>query len=140
MNDSTDNKQPVQQVSGRNEKGQFVKGVSGNPEGPRVGQVSIVAAIKRQLTTGDVDTIARNLLDLATRVPEQRTFRKDGKDGEPLYYEAYDTNEVKLHQWAVDTILERLDGKVPQQLTGDSDSPLAFIIDPGKSLTGNAKD
>lgn len=127
MKDSTDNKQPVQQASGRNEKGQFVKGVSGNPEGPRVGQVSIVAAIKRQLTTGDVDTIAKNLIDLATRVPES------GEDG-------IDPIEAKLHQWAVDTILERLDGKVPQQLTGDSDSPLAFIIDPGKSLTGNAKD
>ncbi len=127
MEDSTENKQPVQQVNGRNEKGQFAKGVSGNPEGPRVGQVSIVAAIKRQLTTGDVDTIAKNLIDLATQVPES------GEDG-------IDPIEAKLHQWAVDTILERLDGKVPQQLTGDSDSPLAFIIDPGKSLTGNAKD
>lgn len=45
-------KQPADAGEGRNEKGQWVKGVSGNPEGAKKGQgISLVGLLKKKLET-----------------------------------------------------------------------------------------
>lgn len=119
----------------------FAKGQSGNPGGRPKGAVSITTMLRRKLLEGDAETIVKNLIALATRVPEQRNFEKTIGEGIVTIYEAYDPIEAKLHQWAVDTILERIDGKVTQPIGGDDNAPaIRFNIDPGKSLTGNATD
>lgn len=107
--------------SGRGFGKPFEKGQSGNPGGRPKGAISLTTVLRQQLTEGDAQTIVNNLIRLATTNPT-------------------DAIEAKLHQWAVDTILERLDGKVTQPLSGDTDNPLRFVIDPGKSLASNASD
>lgn len=104
----------------------FEKGKSGNPGGRPKGSVSITTLLRHKLLEADAQTIVDNLVALATRIPEQREFKKTNSDGEEYYYEAYDPIEAKLHQWAVDTILERLDGKVTQPIGGDPARPLLF--------------
>lgn len=122
----------------------FKKGQSGNPSGKRKGTVSIAATLRNVLSQDQADQIVANLIELATNIPLRRQVygcncKMHGKDGDT--YETYDGVEAKLHQWAVDTILERLDGKVTQPIGGDDNAPaIRFNIDPGKSLTGNATD
>lgn len=90
----------------------FKPGQSGNPSGRRKGSKSLTAALHRRILDGDVDTIANNLIELATKKPEQIQLAGRGNE----VYTAIDSNEAKLHQWAVDTILERIDGKVSQPI------------------------
>lgn len=107
----------------------FKKGQSGNPSGKRAGSVSIAATLRNVMSQEQADTVVRNLIALATSIPQRRQVygcncKMHGKDGET--YETYDGVEAKLHQWAVDTILERLDGKVTQPIGGDPARPLLF--------------
>ena len=90
----------------------FKPGVSGNPGGRPKGAASLTSAIKRKVLEGEADTIAENLIRLAVNVPEQKEFAGKGD----TTYIALDGNEVKLHQWAVDTILDRIDGKTPEKV------------------------
>lgn len=125
MQDDAQNQQEKQRVVGK----PFEKGKSGNPGGRPKGSVSITTILRRKLTEGDAETVANNLLSLALRIPEQRSFEKTIGDGIVTIFEAYDPVEVKLHQWAVDTILDRLDGKVPQKLSGDPDgNPIDILV------------
>lgn len=109
----------------RNESGQFVAGQSGNKGGRRKGSISISALIKRTVNKSDAKKIVDGLIELAINKPVPRTvFTKDGGS-----YEAIDPTEAKLYQFAVTTLLERIDGKVSQPIGGDADHPLTFTID-----------
>lgn len=106
----------------------FTKGQSGNPGGRPKGSVSITTMLRHKLLEGDAETIVNNLIALATTVPEQRKFERTIGEGIVTIYEAYDPIEAKLHQWAVDTILERLDGKVTQPLSNADGEPLTVRV------------
>lgn len=98
----------------RNPDGTFPKGVSGNQGGggrPK-GSVSLTTILRRRLQQEEADTIIDNLIDTALSKPESK--QRLGKDGEH-YYDLVDGNEVKLHQWAVDLLIERIDGKTPER-------------------------
>lgn len=114
----------------------FKPGVSGNPGGRPKGAASITSALKRKVLEGEADTVADNLIKLALAIPESK--QRQGKDGES-YYDLLDTNEVKLHQWAVDTLLDRIDGKVTQVVAGDPNRPLMLVSRiPGMANEENA--
>ncbi len=115
----------------------FKPGQSGNPGGRPKGAVSLTSRLRARLTDGDAKTIIENLIALATRVPEQRSFERTVGNGTVEIIEAYDAVEVRLYQWAVDTILERLDGKVKQTLAGDTDRPFSIILNTTIPGTGN---
>jgi hypothetical protein len=51
----------------RRPDGRFMPGVSGNPQGKRLGQVSIKSALLRALSRAEADKIARRIIALAKR-------------------------------------------------------------------------
>lgn len=110
MEDKDVQKQPDKQPGGITGKG-FQKGKSGNPGGRPRGAVSITTRLKATLTEGDADTIVSNLIRLALSVPEMREVTT-GRGEFQTVTEQYDRTEVDLHKWAVDTIINRLDGKI----------------------------
>lgn len=111
--------------SAANAKHGFQPGQSGNPGGRRKGSISIAALLKRTVNKSDAKKIVDSLIELATHKPEPRTcYTKNGDS-----YEALDPTEAKLYQFAVTTLLDRIDGKVVQPIAGDTDHPLVFTID-----------
>lgn len=114
----------------------FQPGKSGNPGGRPKGAVSLTTILRKKLTECDADTLAQNLLDLALKLPKPRTVNVKGGGS----YEAIDPVEAKMHQWAVDTLLDRIDGRVAIPIRGEDKPLVRFIIDPGKSLTAPESD
>ncbi len=82
----------------RNGKGQFVKGVSGNPSGRPLGSLSVVAEIKKQLDeVAEEDPMKRKKLVLLVR----RLILKAINDG--------DSSMIK-------DIIDRVDGRPRQSI------------------------
>lgn len=103
----------------------FKPGQSGNPSGRPKGSVSIAATLRHIITQEQANQIAQDLIAQATSVPLPKTrYTQDGDS-----YEAYDPVEVKLYESARNIVLERLDGKVPQKLSGDPDgNPIDVLV------------
>lgn len=99
----------------------FKKGVSGNPDGKPKGALSITPILRQTITEDDIRVIVGNLIATARRKPQKQTIHT--KFGS---YETIDATEAKLYDSAVQTILERLDGKVTQPIGGDPARPLLF--------------
>lgn len=82
----------------RNDKGQFVKGASGNPAGRPLGSLSVVAEIKKQLDeVAEEDPMKRKKLVLLVR----RLILKAINDG--------DSSMIK-------DIIDRIDGRPRQSI------------------------
>ena len=102
------NKNPENTGGSRDEKGRFIKGVSGNPLGKPEGSISVVSAIKKKLE----------------EYPE-------GKDKTYLYYlietifkKAIVENDVSM----IKDIINRIDGMPKQPIVGDKDQPIEITI------------
>ena len=95
-------KKPAKQASKRAENGRFVKGVSGNPNGrPRNGQC-VTAILHRLLKeNGNADKVAQALLDKAL-------------DGDLP---------------AIKELLDRIEGRVPQQISGEGGGPVILRVE-----------
>ena len=99
--------QKINPKSLNNLKPAWVKGESPNPGGMPKDTGSIMHELKKKLTVEQARKIADNLLELATTKPDITNF-----------------TAVKLHQWAVDTVLDRACGKVPQSIENANQEPL----------------
>ena len=85
----------------RNELGQYVKGVSGNPGGRPAG-ISLTNTILRMLTEAEAESVVQAAID-AAKAGDMRAFREliertDGKVTDKIEHTGNVTTEITVNQ------------------------------------------
>lgn len=101
----------------RDEKGRFLKGVSGNPKGKKPGSMSVVAAIRRKL--------------------EERVEGKNKTYLEFLVEKVMKNAVIDGDNAMIKDIIDRIDGKPRPSVDKDNEDAGGFIVSIKKHDAGN---